>query len=264
MSTIAIVDYGAGNLVSVKKAFDHLGANATITADPSVVARADRVVLPGVGHFASTAALERSGLRAAIAEAIARQVPFLGICVGMQWLFEGSQESPDTKGLGLFRGECEHFPRTVKSPHVGWNQLDISSTSRLFREIESQVFVYFTHSFRVPVTDSTVACSEYGGRFSAGVERDHVFAVQFHPELQSRPLRPHPLFRDFLAAALARRDYSTMCQSLSRLRGPVDAFFDQVMVMAEDERVRRNRLSLLARIRGTFLQMADFSRITTQ
>ena len=182
MSTIAIVDYGAGNLVSVKKAFDYLGSDATITTDLSVIAQADRIVLPGVGHFASTAALERSGLRAAIADAIARNIPFLGICVGMQWLFDGSEESVETKGLGLFRGECEHFPRTVKSPHVGWNQLDISPSSRLFRGIPSQAFVYFTHSFRVPVTDTTVACCEYGGRFSAAVERDHVFAVQFHPE----------------------------------------------------------------------------------
>jgi glutamine amidotransferase len=179
---IAIVDYGAGNLVSVKKAFDWLGNEATITSDPSIVTAADRVVLPGVGHFASTDALERSGLREAITNTIGRGIPFLGICVGMQWLFEGSQESPGTTGLSLFRGECEHFPVLVKSPHVGWNQLDVSPASRLFRGIPSQSFVYFTHSFRVPVTDGTVACCEYGGRFSAAVERDRVFAVQFHPE----------------------------------------------------------------------------------
>jgi len=179
---IAIVDYGAGNLVSVKKALDWLGNECTITADPAEVAAADRVVLPGVGHFASTAALARSGLKDAIADSIARRVPFLGICVGMQWIFERSQEAPDTPGLGLLRGECEHFPPQVKSPHVGWNQLEISPASRLFRGIASQSFVYFTHSFRVPVTGTTVACCEYGGEFSAAVERDHVFAVQFHPE----------------------------------------------------------------------------------
>ena len=180
--TIAIVDYGAGNLVSVKKAFDRLGNDCTITADPSVVASADRVVLPGVGHFASTAALERSGLKSAIADSIARQVPFLGICVGMQWIFERSQEAPDIPGLGLFQGECERFPPQVKSPHVGWNQLEIASDSRLLRGIAPQSFVYFTHSFRVPLTDTTVASCEYGGEFSAAVERDRVFAVQFHPE----------------------------------------------------------------------------------
>lgn len=179
---IAIVDYGAGNLVSVKKAFDWLGNDGTITADPAAVAAADRVVLPGVGHFGSTAALARSGLKDAIAGAIERQVPFLGICVGMQWMFERSEEAPDTPGLGLFRGECERFPPQVKSPHVGWNQLEIASSSRLFQGIAPQSFVYFTHSFRVPVTETTVACCEYGGRFSAAVEREHVFAVQFHPE----------------------------------------------------------------------------------
>jgi len=182
MPRIAIVDYGAGNLVSVKKAVDFLGKDAAITSDPALVATADRVVLPGVGNFAATASLAGSGLRDAISDAIARRTPFLGICVGMQWMFEGSQESPVTRGLGLFQGECEHFPAGVKSPHVGWNQLSISAGSRLFHGIPAQSFVYFTHSFRVPVTETTVACCEYGGAFSAAVERDHVFAVQFHPE----------------------------------------------------------------------------------
>lgn len=179
---IAIIDYGAGNLVSVKKAFDFVGCESTITADPAVVAAADRVVLPGVGHFASTAALERSGLKDALANTIRQQVPFLGICVGMQWMFERSQEAPGTPGLGLFRGECERFPSCVKSPHVGWNQLEISPRSRLFEGMAPQPFVYFTHSFRVPLNETTVACCEYGGRFSAAVERGCVFAVQFHPE----------------------------------------------------------------------------------
>ena len=107
---IAIVDYGAGNLVSVKKAVDWLGYECAVTSDPAEVRKATRIVLPGVGHFASTAAMERSGLRDAIADAIERGVPFLGICVGMQWMFEGSQESPETAGLGVFRGECERFP----------------------------------------------------------------------------------------------------------------------------------------------------------
>lgn len=183
---IAIVDYGAGNLVSVKKALDWLGQDCTITSVPGDVAKASKVVLPGVGHFASTAALLRSGLKDAIANAIESGTPFLGICVGMQWMFERSQESPETLGLGLLRGECERFPANVKSPHVGWNQLEVSSSSRLLRGVPSASFVYFTHSFRAPVTETTVACCEYGGRFSAAVERDHVFGVQFHPEKSGR------------------------------------------------------------------------------
>lgn len=179
---IAIVDYGAGNLVSVKKALDWLGHECAITSVPGDVAKATKVVLPGVGHFASTAALSRSGLKGAIADAIALGTPFLGVCVGMQWMFERSQESPETAGLGLMPGECERFPASVKSPHVGWNQLEVNSFSRLLRGVPSASFVYFTHSFRVPVTGATVACCEYGGQFSAAVERDHIFGVQFHPE----------------------------------------------------------------------------------
>jgi glutamine amidotransferase len=179
---IAIVDYGAGNLVSVKKAFDWLGHQCEITADADKVLKAKKVVLPGVGHFASTAKLSSSGLREAIAETITRRVPFLGICVGMQWMFEGSQESPETAGLGLLAGECERFPVSVKSPHVGWNSLTVDASSQLFRGIPTSSFVYFTHSYRAPAGEATVACCEYGGRFSAGVERDHLFGVQFHPE----------------------------------------------------------------------------------
>jgi glutamine amidotransferase len=179
---IAIVDYGAGNLVSVKKAFDWLGQECVITSDPAQVAKASKIVLPGVGHFVSTAALESSGLRDAIADAIHRQVPFLGICVGMQWMFEGSQESRNSEGLGILRGKCERFPESVKSPHVGWNTLTINASSRLFRGIPSPSFVYFTHSFRAPVNKETVACCEYGGKFSAAVEQDQIFGVQFHPE----------------------------------------------------------------------------------
>ena len=179
---IAIVDYSAGNLVSVKKALDWLGEKSVITSDPVQVERAMKIVLPGVGHFASTAALGRSGLRDAIASAIGRGVPFLGICVGMQWMFEGSQESPETRGLGVLKGECGRFPAAVKSPHVGWNSVGVDSRSRLFRGVPSSSFVYFTHSFRAPVSEATVGCCEYGGKFSAAVERDRLFGVQFHPE----------------------------------------------------------------------------------
>jgi imidazole glycerol-phosphate synthase subunit HisH len=179
---IAIVDYGVGNLISVKKAFDWLGQPCVITADSAEVTRATRIVLPGVGHFRATAMLGKSGLQDAIMKAIARGTPFLGICVGMQWMFESSQESPETPGLGLFPGECERFPAAVKSPHVGWNRLEACPSSRLFRGVPSSPFVYFTHSFRAPVIEGTAAWCEYGGRFSAAMERDQLFGVQFHPE----------------------------------------------------------------------------------
>jgi imidazole glycerol-phosphate synthase subunit HisH len=181
--TIAIVDYRAGNLASVKKALDCVSAGAVVTSDPEVVAAADKIVLPGVGHFAATAALSEGGLRKAIAESIGRGVPFLGICVGLQWMMESSQEAPEVPGLGLWPGECEHFPADVKSPHVGWNQLAINNgSSRLLRGIPAGAFVYFTHSFRVPVLKATIAECEYGGTFSAAVEQQRLFGVQFHPE----------------------------------------------------------------------------------
>jgi imidazole glycerol-phosphate synthase subunit HisH len=178
---IAIVDYGAGNLTSVKKAMDWLGYPCSITSDPIEVARASKIILPGVGHFASTASLAKLGIQEVIQNAIGRAVPFLGICVGMQWMFEGSMESPETPALGVLPGSCERFPPSVKSPHVGWNQIQISDSSRLFRGLPSS-FVYFTHSFRALVNEATTACCEYGGTFSAAVEKDNTFGVQFHPE----------------------------------------------------------------------------------
>jgi imidazole glycerol-phosphate synthase subunit HisH len=179
---IAVVDYGAGNLTSVMKALAHLHADAVITRDPNVVRGADKIILPGVGHFSATTILEREGLRSAILRGVERGVPFLGICVGMQWLFESSTEAPGTRGLGLLAGACEKFPETVKSPHVGWNSLICHDGSRLLRGISSDAFVYFTHSYSAPVVPATVAQCEYGGEFSAAVERDNLFGVQFHPE----------------------------------------------------------------------------------
>ena len=179
---IAVVDYRAGNLTSVKKALDHLGADAVVTRDPDVVAKANKIILPGVGHFSATAILEQAGLRDAILQRLGEGVPFLGVCVGMQWMFESSEEAPAIPGLGLFRQKCERFPEDVKSPHVGWNSLACADRSRLFRGIPSGSFVYFTHSYRAPVVTATVARCEYGGQFSAAVEQDHLFGVQFHPE----------------------------------------------------------------------------------
>jgi imidazole glycerol-phosphate synthase subunit HisH len=178
---IAIVDYQAGNLASVQKAFDYLGQEAAVTSDIDLIGRADKIVLPGVGNFEATTALS-GPLREAIIDAIDRQIPLLGICLGMQWMFESSTEAPQLRGLGLFAGECERFPAAVKSPHVGWNQLRLRGDSRLLRGLAQDSFVYFTHSYRAPLVAATVGDCAYGGEFSAVVERGQLFGVQFHPE----------------------------------------------------------------------------------
>ncbi len=179
---IAVIDYKAGNLTSVMKALDALGRQATVTADPEVVRRAKKVILPGVGHFQATQLLDETGLSEAAREAIAQGVPFLGICVGLQWLFAGSTEAPGVKGLGLFSGQCERFAPGVKVPHVGWNDVRVDPQSQLMRGVEDRSFFYYTHSFRAPVIPETVAVTEYAGAFSGAVERDNVMGVQFHPE----------------------------------------------------------------------------------
>jgi glutamine amidotransferase len=178
---IAIVDYGAGNISSVKKALQSLGACAEITDNPEMITTATKLVVPGVGHFSRCEFLNHH-LRRPVLEAMDQGKPFLGICVGMQWLFQGSIESPDTPGAGIFAGECSRFPAGVKSPHVGWNQIEMRSSSRLLRGIDDRAFVYYTHSYRAPIVEQTSASTEYGGQFSAAVERDNVFGVQFHPE----------------------------------------------------------------------------------
>jgi glutamine amidotransferase len=190
MQTITIVDYRAGNLASVQKALRHLGFQSKVTESPDEIECADRILLPGVGHFATMQRLADSGMKDAIQQAIARGVPFFGICLGMQWLFEGSTEAPQVPSLGLFHGLCERFPTTVKSPHVGWNDLDFiseqsastRSPSRLLSEVSPDAFVYYTHSYRAPVTEGVIATTNYGGPFAAAVERDNIFGVQFHPE----------------------------------------------------------------------------------
>ena len=179
---IAIIDYGAGNLNSVKKAFHALGADVSVTNQLETVRAADKIVLPGVGHFSALAALTQYNLAEALLRTLRSGKPFLGICLGMQWLFEGSEEAPDTAAARLFPGVCRKFPRTVKSPHVGWNSLAAAQHSRLLRAIAPQAFVYFTHSFHAPVVDATTAQTEYGLPFSAVVERGNIFGVQFHPE----------------------------------------------------------------------------------
>lgn len=179
---IAIVDYGAGNLASVRKAFDHLGADVVVTKRAEDVAKADKVVLPGVGHFSSLEFLDREGLGEVLRNGVRDGRPFLGICLGMQWLFEGSEESPEVRGAGLFPGRCRHFPVSVQSPHVGWNALTVRESSFLLAGIATDSFVYYTHSFHAPIIAGTTASTEYGVCFSGAVERDNVFGVQFHPE----------------------------------------------------------------------------------
>ena len=178
---IAVVDYKAGNLTSVMKALHAIGADAVATSSPEAVLRADKIVLPGVGHFAATEFLAQHGLKAAIQERIKAGAPFLGICVGLQWLFEGSTESPETSGMGAFAGQCERFASGLKAPHVDWNALEVRP-SRLLEGIPSGTFVYYTHSYRAPLTNGTVAVTDYGGPFTAAVENANVMGVQFHPE----------------------------------------------------------------------------------
>ena len=179
---IAIVDYCAGNLASVKKAFNHIGAEVVVTNQPDTLAAADKMVLPGVGHFSALSALDRAGLRDILLDQTRAGKPFLGICLGMQWLFDGSEESPEIPGAGIFAGRCHQFPSSVKSPHVGWNSVSFLEGSRLLQGVAQDSFVYYTHSFQAPMVAATIAASEYGVRFSALVERDNIFGLQFHPE----------------------------------------------------------------------------------
>ena len=196
---IAIIDYKAGNLTSVVKTLRYLGEQSgnpedlVVTQNPADLRRASKIVLPGVGHFRSTELLHDLELTEATREAIAPGnhggTPFLGICVGLQWLYGGSTEAETTDGLCHFGGRCEHFPTLdadgapLKSPHVGWNSLEsIRPDSRLLRGIAPGSFVYYTHSFRAPLSPDTAATTTYGTPFTAVVERDNVFGVQFHPE----------------------------------------------------------------------------------
>jgi imidazole glycerol-phosphate synthase subunit HisH len=191
---IAVIDYKAGNLTSVVKALrflltdDKNAPEIRVTQNPEDVRRAEKIVLPGVGHFQSTQLLAELGLTQATREAVASGTPFLGICVGLQWLYTGSTEALDTAGLGQFPGMVERFPATyqgaeLKSPHVGWNSLEeIRPDSRLLAGVPNGSFVYFTHSWRAPLSQDTASVTNYGGGFTAAVERGNVMGVQFHPE----------------------------------------------------------------------------------
>ena len=188
---IAVIDYKAGNLTSVVKALKYLGAEPVVTQSPEVVLGADKVVLPGVGHFQATQLLRELGLTEAVRESVAKGAWFLGICVGLQWLFEGSTEADGIAGLGHFAGMCERFPALfegaeLKSPHVGWNSLEsVRADSRLLRGVKDGGFVYYTHSWRAPVIQDTASVTYYGGPFTGVVERENVMGVQFHPEKSS-------------------------------------------------------------------------------
>ncbi len=181
-SKTVVIDYQTGNLNSACKSLRAVGADLLVTQQPEDLKSAARIVLPGVGHFASTERLTTSGIGDALRECVAEGVPFLGICVGLQWLFAGSTEAPDTPGLGVFPEVCERFPAGIKSPHVGWNSLEPLGESRLLAGLPASPYVYFTHSYRAPLINATTAVTNYGGAFSAVIERDNWMAVQFHPE----------------------------------------------------------------------------------
>jgi glutamine amidotransferase len=192
---IALVDYGAGNLTSVRKALAAIGAGVWTPSVPGELGRAHGVIIPGVGHFDATRRLS-DDWRTAIKTMADQGVPLLGICVGLQWLFEGSEEAPTARGLCSFKGTCFNFtsrvnpsspqapkpPSPLKVPHVGWNSLHLPRPSRLTNGVKEGTQVYFTHSYAAPVIDDTVAVCEYGVPFSAAVERGNIAAVQFHPE----------------------------------------------------------------------------------
>ncbi|MDQ4068761.1 MAG: imidazole glycerol phosphate synthase subunit HisH [Actinomycetota bacterium] len=179
---IAVVDYGIGNLRSAQKALEKVGADARLTADPAEVEAAGGVVLPGVGHFGRCMeALQAAGLEEPAKAAIDAGKPFLGICVGMQLLYDGSDEAPDVKGMGVLPGHVRLLPDGVKRPQMQWNQLDYEPTPML-AGLADPVWMYFVHSYAPEPSDDVVATCDYGGRVVAAVARDNLWATQFHPE----------------------------------------------------------------------------------
>ena len=183
---IAVIDYGAGNLHSVKNALDYLGADSIVTDDKDIILSADKVILPGVGAFGDSMDNIRShGLFDVVKEALESDKPFLGICLGLQLLFERSEESSGVEGIGFFKGKSIKIPsKGLKIPHMGWNSLTYNKDSKLFHGIGEEPFVYFVHSYYIVPDDESVvsAYTEYGTRLPVAAERKNVYAVQFHPE----------------------------------------------------------------------------------
>ena len=187
----AIIDYDAGNIKSVEKALLYLGEEAAITRDREVIRKADRVILPGVGAFGSAMEkLKAYGLEEVIREVIAKETPFLGICLGLQLWFEYSEESEGVKGLGILPGQILRLPEKegLKIPHIGWNSLKFPNKGRLFEKITEESYVYFVHSYYLKAGEEGIvtATSEYGALIHASVEKGNVFACQFHPEKSSQ------------------------------------------------------------------------------
>jgi glutamine amidotransferase len=184
--SIALIDYGAGNLTSVIKAFKAVGADLRVISTVEEIDGTRAIVVPGVGHFSATASLGPEW-RTAVQDALGRGVPLLGICLGLQWLFEGSAEAPEAPGLGLIAGRCFRIEGDVKVPHVGWNSLTLASRpSRLFEGVPSESSAYFTHSYAAPVVAATMATTTYAVPFSSAIEDGIVFGAQFHPEKSGR------------------------------------------------------------------------------
>lgn len=180
---IALLNYGAGNVGSVLKAIKHLGFPAEVVDNPAALRAAEKIIFPGQGHFgAMMRALEERQLLAPLREQLAAGAPFLGICLGLQALYEASDEAPEVRGLGLLPGRVTRFQGVFKVPHVGWSQLEIRRDTGLFKGVENGSFVYFCHSYYGPVTPESSAITEYGQTFTSGVEMANIRGVQFHPE----------------------------------------------------------------------------------
>jgi glutamine amidotransferase len=178
-----IVDYGAGNIRSVQNTLEQIGAEFETTSDPEIVQRAEKIVLPGVGHFGQMMrAMDGLTLREPIVEKIKGGTPFLGICIGLQCLFEGSEESPVSKGLAIFPGTVKRFAGNARIPHMGWDSLELQKPSRLLTGLGPSPFTYFAHSYYAPLTHATAATCTYINPYSAVIEQDNIHAVQFHPE----------------------------------------------------------------------------------